>query len=72
MKGFIEVNATFKGASSLVLINIDTIESVVRNNGLAIIYSSTVETNGNCVEQIRYPTQNTYEEVKAMIEEAMK
>lgn len=72
MKGFIEVNATFKGASLLVLININTIESVVRNNGLAVIYSSIVETNGNCVEQIRYPTQNTYEEVKAMIEEAMK
>lgn len=72
MKGFIEVNATFKGASVLVLINIDTIESVTRNNGLAVIYSSVVETNGNCAEQIRYPTQNTYEEVKAMIEEAMK
>lgn len=56
----------------MALINIDTIESVVRNNGLAIIYSSIVETNGNCAEQIRYPTQNTYEEVKAMIEEAMK
>lgn len=72
MKGFIEVNATFKGASLLVLININTIESVVCNNGLAVIYSNIVETNGNCVEQIRYPTQNTYEEVKAMIEEAMK
>lgn len=72
MKGFIEINATFNGASVLALINVNTIESVVRSNGLAIIYSSTVETNGNCVEQIRYPTQNTYEEVKAMIEEAMK
>lgn len=72
MKEFIEVNATFKGAFLLVLININTIESVVRNNGLAVIYSSIVETNGNCVEQIRYPTQNIYEEVKAMIEEAMK
>lgn len=72
MKGFIEINATFNGASVLALINVNTIESVIRSNGLAIIYSSTVETNGNCVEQIRYPTQNTYEEVKAMIEEAMK
>lgn len=72
MKGFIEVNVTFKGASLLVLINIDTIESVVCNNGLAVIYSSIVEINGNCVEQICYSTQNTYEEVKAMIEEGMK
>ena len=72
MKGFIEVNATFKGASVLALINIDTIESVVRSNGLAVIYSSIVETDGNCAEQIHYSTQNTYEEVKAMIEEAMK
>ena len=72
MKGFIEVNVTFKGASFLALININTIESVVRSNGLAVIYSSVVEINGNCVEQIRYSTQNTYEEVKAMIEEAMK
>lgn len=56
----------------MALINIDTIESVVRNNGLAVIYSSVVEINGNCVEQIYYSTQNTYEEVKAMIEEAMK
>ena len=71
MKGFIEVNATFKGTSLLALINIDTIESVVRNNGLAVIYSSVVEINGNCIEQIHYSTQNTYEEVKAMIEEAM-
>ena len=73
MKGFIEVNLTFNGASLLTLINVNTIESVVRrSDGLATIYSSTVETNGNCVEQIRYPTQNTYEEVKAMIEEAIK
>ena len=55
----------------MALINIDTIESVVRSNGFAVIYSSAVETNGNCVEQIHYSTQNTYEEVKAMIEEAM-
>lgn len=72
MKGFIEVNATFNGASLLALINIDTIESVVRSNGFAVIYSSVIETNGNCAEQIHYSTQNTYEEVKAMIEEAMK
>ena len=72
MKGFIEVNATFNGTYFLASINIDTIESVVRNNGLAVIYSSIVETNGNRVEQIHYLTQNTYEEVKAMIEEAMK
>ena len=71
MKGVIEVNVTFKGASLLALINIDTIESVVRSNGFAVIYSSIVETNGNCTEQICYSTQNTYEEVKAMIEEAM-
>ena len=72
MKGFIEVNVTFKGASLLALININTIESVVRSNGLAVIYSSIIETNENCAEQIYYSTQNTYEEVKAMIEEAMK
>ena len=72
MKGFIEVNVTFKGSSLLALININTIESVVRNNGFAVIYSSVVATDGNCAEQIRYSTQNTYEEIKAMIEEAMK
>lgn len=73
MKGFIEVNLTFNGASLLTLINVNTIESVVRcSDGFAAIYSSTVATNGNYVEQIRYPTQNTYEEIKAMIKEAMK
>nr|DAF50332.1 MAG TPA: hypothetical protein [Siphoviridae sp. ctBCr48] len=72
MKGFIEVNLIFNGTSLLTLINVNTIESVVRSNGLAVIYSSIVETNGDRAEQLRYPTQNTYEEVKAMIEEAMK
>ena len=42
------------------------------NNGCATIYSNVVESNGDSVEQINYTTQNTYEEVKAMIEEAMK
>ena len=68
MKGFIEVDMI----SMKLLMNVDNIESVVRSNGFAVIYSSIVETNGNCTEQIRYSTQNTYEEVKAMIEEAMK
>ncbi len=72
MKGFIEVNLTFNGVSLLTLINVNTIESVVCSNGLATIYSSTIESNGNCVEQIHYSTQNTYEEVKAMIEEAIR
>lgn len=72
MKGFVEINVVIAGASLLSLININTIECVTNNNGRAIIYSSVVETDGNCIEQIRYLTQNTYEEVKAMIEEAMK
>ena len=73
MKGFIEVNVTFKGGSLLALININTIESVARcDDGRAIIYSNVTESNGDIVEQIKFTAQNTYEEVKAMIEEAMK
>lgn len=72
MKGFIEVTLSFNGISKF-LINVNNIESVVRcNNGCATIYSNVVESNGDSVEQINYTTQNTYEEVKAMIEEAMK
>lgn len=72
MKGFIEVNLSFNGISKF-LINVNNIESVVRcDNGCATIYSNIVESNGNSVEQINYTTQNTYEEIKAMIEEAMK
>ena len=73
MKGFIEVRLNYNGNSLLILININNIESVVRcADGLAAIYSNVVGSNGSCVEQIHYATQNTYEEVKAMIEEAMK
>lgn len=72
MKGFIEVTLSFNGISKF-LINVNNIESVVRcDNGCATIYSNVVESNGNSVEQINYTTQNTYEEIKAMIEEAMK
>lgn len=72
MKGFIEVTLSFNGISKF-LINVNNIESVVRcNNGCATIYSNVVESNNDNVEQVNYTTQNTYEEVKAMIEEAMK
>lgn len=72
MKGFIEVTLSFNGISKF-LINVNNIESVVRcNNGCATIYSNVVESNGDSVEQVNYTTQNTYEEVKTMIEEAMK
>lgn len=72
MKGFIEVTLSFNGISKF-LINVNNIESVVRcNNGCATIYSNIVESNGDSVEQVNYTTQNTYEEVRAMIEEAMK
>lgn len=68
MKGFIEVDMN----SMKFLINIDNIESVARcDDGRAIIYSNVTESNGNIVDQIKFTTQNTYEEVKAMIEEAM-
>ena len=69
MKGFIEVDINFMK----FLINIDNIESVARcDDGRAIIYSNVTESNGDIVEQIKFTAQNTYEEVKAMIEEAMK
>lgn len=69
MKGFIEVNMT----SIKFLINVDSIESVACcDDGRATIYSNVTESNGDTVEQVKFTTQNTYEEVKAMIEEAMK
>ena len=71
MKGFIEVTLSFNGISKF-LINVNNIESVVCcDNGCATIYSNVVESNGDNVEQVNYTTQNTYEEVKAMIEEAI-
>lgn len=73
MKGFIEVTLSFNGISMKFLINVNNIESVVRcDNGCATIYSNVIESSGDNVEQVNYTTQNTYEEVKAMIEEAMK
>ena len=69
MKGFIEVDMI----SMKLLMNIDNIESVARcDDGRAIIYSNVTESNGDIVEQIKFTAQNTYEEVKAMIEAAMK
>ena len=68
MKGFIEVDINFMK----FLINIDNIESVARcDDGRAIICSNVTESNGDIIEQIKFTVQNTYEEVKAMIEEAM-
>ena len=68
MKGFIEVDMI----STKLLMNVDNIESVARcDDGRAIIYSIVTESNGDIVEQVKFTTQNTYEEVKAMIEEAM-
>ena len=69
MKGFIEVDMI----SMKLLMNVDNIESVARcDDGRAIICSNVTESNGDIVEQIKFTAQNTYEEVKAMIEEAMK
>ena len=68
MKGFIEVDMI----SMKLLMNVDNIESVARcDDGRTIIYSNVTESNGDIVEQIKFTVQNTYEEVKAMIEEAM-
>ena len=68
MKGFIEVDMI----SMKLLMNVDNIESVARcDDGRATIYSNVTESNGDIVEQIKFTAQNTYEEVKAMIEEAM-
>ena len=69
MKGFIEVDMI----SMKLLVNVDNIESVARcDDGHAIICSNVTESDGGLVEQIKFTVQNTYEEIKAMIEEAMK
>lgn len=69
MKGFIEVKLL---NGNTALINVHAIESVVPDvldgDRLATIYM----INGDEERQTRFKTQQSYEEVKAMIEEAMK
>lgn len=69
MKGFIEVNLL---SGDTALINVRAIESVILNVSddykLATIYM----IGGDETNQTRFETEQFYEEVKAMIEEAMK
>ena len=69
MKGFIEVNLL---SGNTALINIRAIESVMLEvlgeSKCTIIYM----INGDEGYQTRFKTEQSYEEVKAMIEEAMK
>lgn len=69
MRGFIEVELL---SGDTILINVRAIESVILDvlddDKFATIYM----INGNEECQIRFKTEQSYEEVKAMIEEAMK
>ena len=69
MKGFIEVGLL---SGNTALINVRAIESVVLDvlddDKLAIIYM--INSSEEC--QTRFITEHSYEEVKAMIEEAVK
>lgn len=69
MKGFIEVELS---SGDTALINVRAIESVVLDvlddTKCAIIYMIC----GDEESQTRFRTEQSYEEVKAMIEEAMK
>lgn len=69
MKGFIEVELS---SGDTALINVRAIESVVLDvlddTKCAIIYMISGDEEG----QTRFRTEQSYEEVKAMIEEAMK
>lgn len=69
MKGFIEVELS---SGNTALINVRAIESVVLDvlddTKCAIIYMIGGDEEG----QTRFRTEQSYEEVKAMIEEAMK
>lgn len=69
MKGFIEVNLL---SGDTALINVRAIESVILDvlddYKLATIYM----ISGDETNQTRFETEQFYEEVKAMIEEAMK
>lgn len=69
MKGFIEVELS---SGDTALINIRAIESVVfdilGDTKCAIIYM----ISGDEESQTRFRTEQSYEEVKAMIEEAME
>ena len=69
MKGFIEVELS---SGDTALINVRAIESVMLDvlddTKCAIIYM--IGGNEEC--QTRFRTEQSYEEVKAMIEEAMK
>lgn len=75
MKNFIEVTA---GGGGRFLLNIDCIESVSADYGgganivMASIYSRENWRNDQEIVQSSYPVQESYEKVKAMIEEAMK
>ena len=75
MKGFIEV--TTEGGCS-ILLNVNCIEMISPlNTGGANISTTSVHSKENWrydqeIEQSYYFTQESYEEVKAMIEEAVK
>ena len=75
MKGFIEV--TTEGGGS-ILLNVNCIETISPlNTGGASINTTSVHSKENWrydqeIEQSYYFVQDSYEEVKAMIEEAMK
>ena len=75
MKGFIEV--TTEGGGS-ILLNVNCIEMISPlNTGGANISTTSVHSKENWrydqeIEQSHYFVQESYKEVKAMIEEAMK
>ena len=75
MKGFIEV--TTEGGRS-ILLNVNCIETISPlNTGGASINTTSIYSKENWrydqeIQQSYYFTQESYEEVKAMIEEAMK
>lgn len=75
MKGFIEVVTENR---CRILVNVNCIEMVSPlSNGCASITTTSCYSKENWrydqeIVQSYYPTRNTYEEVKAIIEEAMK
>ena len=75
MKGFIEVTTEGEGS---ILLNVNCIEMISPlNTGGANISTTSVHCKENWrydqeIEQSHYFVQESYKEVKAMIEEAMK
>lgn len=76
MKGFIEV---YLKNDNTLLINIDSIESIMALGKYdTVIYMKTIlsrhdnKNNEQELYQLNYEVCHSYEEVKAMIEEALK